>query len=104
MSSPHHSRLVLGQNFIRDRAVINAIVDIVSRTDGPIIEIGAGDGALTLPLQTLGRPLIAIEIDARRVARLSSRTAASTRPSRLISCTTGCPAHRTSSSATCRFT
>ena len=44
----------LGQNFIRDRAVINAIVDIVSRTDGPIIEIGAGDGAVTLPLQTLG--------------------------------------------------
>ena len=32
-----------------------------------------------LPLQTLGRPLTAIEIDGRRAARLSSRTAASTR-------------------------
>ena len=43
------------------------------------MEVGAGDGALTLALQTLGRPLTAIEIDGRRAARLSSRTAASTR-------------------------
>ena len=78
MSSTHHGH-ELGQNFIHDRAVINAIVDIVSRTDGPIVEVGAGDGALTLPLQTLGRQLTAIEIDGRRAARLSSRTAASTR-------------------------
>ena len=56
MSSPHHGRHEAGQNFIHDRAVIRSIVDIVSRTNGPIVEIGAGDGALTLPLQTLGRP------------------------------------------------
>ena len=79
MSSPHHGRHEAGQNFVHDRAVIRSIVDIVSRTNGPIVEIGAGDGALTLPLQTLGRPLTAIEIDGRRAARLSSRTAASTR-------------------------
>ncbi len=79
MSSPYLGRHEFGQNSIRDRGVIDAIVDIVARTDGPILEIGAGNGALTLPLQTLGRPLTAIEIDARRAARLSSRTAASTR-------------------------
>jgi 23S rRNA (adenine-N6)-dimethyltransferase len=104
VSSPHHGRHEFGQNFIHDRAVIRSIVDVVSRTDGPIVEIGAGDGALTLPLQTLGRPLTAIEVDGRRAARLSSRTAAATRVVPRTSCTTGCPGHRTSSSETCRFT
>ena len=79
MSSPHQGRHEAGQNFLHDRAVIRSIVDIVSRTDGPIVEIGAGDGALTLPLQKLGRPLTAIEVDGRRAARLSSRAAAATR-------------------------
>ena len=69
----------LARTFFTIAAVIRSIVDIVSRTDGPIVEIGAGDGALTLPLQKLGRPLTAIEVDGRRAARLSSRAAAATR-------------------------
>jgi 23S rRNA (adenine-N6)-dimethyltransferase len=79
VSFPHHGRHEFGQNFIHDRGVIDTIVDIVARTDGPIVEVGAGDGALTLPLQKLGRPLTAIEIDARRAARLDKRTMPSTR-------------------------
>jgi 23S rRNA (adenine-N6)-dimethyltransferase len=79
VSSPHHGRHEHGQNFLRDRCVIDNIVEIVARTDGPIVEVGAGDGALTLPLQKLGRPLTAIEIDVRRAARLHKRTAPSTR-------------------------
>jgi 23S rRNA (adenine-N6)-dimethyltransferase len=79
VSSPHFGRHELGQNFLHDRAVIRAIVDVVSRTDGPIVEIGAGNGALTLPLQTLGRPLTAIELDHRLAARPADRTASSTR-------------------------
>jgi 23S rRNA (adenine-N6)-dimethyltransferase len=88
VSSPHHKgRLGVppacgrehGQNFLHDRGVIETIVEMVSRTDGPILEIGAGDGALTLPLQRLGRPLTAIEIDAYRAARLAKRTTVSTR-------------------------
>jgi 23S rRNA (adenine-N6)-dimethyltransferase len=79
VSSPHHGRHEFGQNFINDRRVIDTIVDIVARTDGPIVEVGAGDGALTLQLQKLGRPLTAIEIDPRRAARLDKRTAPSTR-------------------------
>ncbi|MFI5941103.1 23S ribosomal RNA methyltransferase Erm [Streptomyces uncialis] len=68
----------MGQNFLVDRATIRAFVDLVARTDGPIIEIGTGDGALTLPLQSLGRPLTGVEIDPRRVERLRRRTNPST--------------------------
>src|SRR6478672_4736010 len=37
----------LGQNFLHDRSVMNAIVQTVARTDGHIVEVGAGDDALT---------------------------------------------------------
>jgi 23S rRNA (adenine-N6)-dimethyltransferase len=62
-----------GQNFLTDQRTIQAIIDLVARTDGPIIEIGPGGGALTLDLQDLGRPLTAVEIDARTVHRLAPR-------------------------------
>lgn len=76
MSSPHHGRHELGQNFLCDRRVVADIVEIVSRTTGPIVEVGAGDGALTVPLQRLGRRLTAIEIDGQRAKRLAGRTSA----------------------------
>ncbi|MFN6545657.1 23S ribosomal RNA methyltransferase Erm [Mycolicibacterium nivoides] len=76
MSSTHHGRHEYGQNFLCDRRVVADIVKIVARTTGPIVEIGAGDGALTLPLQRLDRPLTAIEIDRRRARRLADRTSA----------------------------
>ncbi|KUH81191.1 23S ribosomal RNA methyltransferase Erm [Mycobacterium sp. IS-1556] len=78
MSSPHRGQHEFGQNFLHDRRVIGAIVDLVARTDGPIVEVGAGDGALTVPLQRLRRPLTALEVDGRRAARLAARTAIST--------------------------
>lgn len=79
MPSPNIGRHEFGQNFLSDRAVVDTIVEMVSSTAGPIVEIGAGDGALTLPLQRLGRPLTAVEVDPRRAARLARRTAESTR-------------------------
>jgi 23S rRNA (adenine-N6)-dimethyltransferase len=79
VSHPHSGRHEFGQNFLHDRRVIDAIVQTVARTDGPIVEVGAGDGALTLPLQRLRRPLTAIELDARRAARLATRTTGPTR-------------------------
>lgn len=79
MSSPHHGRHETGQNFLRDRRIIRRIVETVARTDGPIVEIGAGSGALTLPLQALGRSLTAVEVDPRRASRLDARTASATR-------------------------
>jgi 23S rRNA (adenine-N6)-dimethyltransferase len=69
----------LGQNFLTDRATISKIVHLVSRSDDdPIIEIGSGGGALTLPLQALGRPITAIEIDARHAQSLARRVDSST--------------------------
>lgn len=59
-----------GQNFLTDSTVIDAIIDIVDDTSGAIVEIGPGRGALTSPLQDLGRPLTAVEIDARTVEQL----------------------------------
>jgi 23S rRNA (adenine-N6)-dimethyltransferase len=76
---PHHGRHEFGQNFLTDRTVIDVIVDAVAHTDGPVVEIGAGDGALTVPLQRLGRPVTAIEVDPRRAARLARRTGGATR-------------------------
>ncbi|MFR9750539.1 23S rRNA (adenine(2058)-N(6))-methyltransferase Erm(46) [Nocardia sp. 004] len=68
----------LGQNFLTDRKTVDTIVDLVSRTDGPIVEIGPGGGALTLPLQALCRPITAIEIDSRYVQTLRRRVDPST--------------------------
>jgi 23S rRNA (adenine-N6)-dimethyltransferase len=63
----------LGQNFLTHRPTIEHLAALVSQTDGSILEIGAGDGALTEHLVRLGRDVRAIDIDARRVARLRSR-------------------------------
>ncbi|MEI5101581.1 rRNA adenine N(6)-methyltransferase family protein [Streptomyces sp. PmtG] len=68
-----------GQNFLTDQETIDAVVALVARTQGPIVEIGTGDGALTLPLEGLGRPLTGVEIDGRRAERLARRTGPSTR-------------------------
>lgn len=75
---PHHLSMVggrheLGQNFLTDRTVIASIEALVAATRGPIVEIGPGDGALTLPLSRTGRPLTAVEIDPRRAQRLQRR-------------------------------
>ncbi|MCK1796676.1 23S ribosomal RNA methyltransferase Erm [Streptomyces sp. XM4193] len=78
MRTHRPGRHELGQNFLVDPAVIGDLLDAVAATSGPLVEIGAGDGALTLPLERLGRPLTAVEIDDRRSARLRRRTTAST--------------------------
>ncbi|MBA8827530.1 23S rRNA (adenine-N6)-dimethyltransferase [Saccharopolyspora lacisalsi] len=64
----------LGQNFLVDRSMISTIEELVARTDGPIVEIGPGDGALTVPLSRSGRCLTAVEIDPKRARRLQRRT------------------------------
>lgn len=64
----------LGQNFLADRGLIAEIQRLVeTETQGPLLELGAGDGALTGPLAELGRPVTALEIDPRRVRRLRAR-------------------------------
>ncbi|UNK70290.1 23S ribosomal RNA methyltransferase Erm [Microbacterium sp. H1-D42] len=71
--SMHGGRHELGQNFLTHRPTIEHITDLVRLTTGPILELGAGDGALTRPLATLHRPLTVIDIDEHRVARLRDR-------------------------------
>lgn len=60
----------LGQNFLTHKPTLARLCDLVRHTHGPILEIGAGDGALTRRLATLERPLVAIDIDEHRVRSL----------------------------------
>lgn len=60
----------LGQNLLVDTQVIDRTIALVPRADRPLVEWAAGRGALTLPLARLGRPVEAVEIDPRSVARL----------------------------------
>jgi 23S rRNA (adenine-N6)-dimethyltransferase len=63
----------LGQNFLQDAAAIDRIVALVAQTSGTIVEWGTGDGALTVPLAGLSRPLEGIEIDPAKANRLGRR-------------------------------
>ncbi|MGJ7906567.1 23S ribosomal RNA methyltransferase Erm [Actinopolyspora sp. H202] len=64
----------LGQNFLVDRSTIATIENLVAGTNGPIVELAAGDGALTMRLGRSGRPLTAVELDPGRAVRLQHRT------------------------------
>lgn len=67
-------RRALGQHFLRDPAVARAIVDLAD--PGPrdvVVEIGAGEGALTGELARRAGRLVALEIDPALVARLRAR-------------------------------
>lgn len=59
-----------GQNFLTDQRAIRRITNLVAQTSGPILEIGPGRGALTIPLQRSGRPLTAVEIHPQLVQSL----------------------------------
>jgi 23S rRNA (adenine-N6)-dimethyltransferase len=69
-SRPLPGRHELGQNLLVDHGTIRAVIDLADRTDGPLVEWAAGDGALTLPLAELGRPLEAVELHPAMAARL----------------------------------
>jgi 23S rRNA (adenine-N6)-dimethyltransferase len=57
-----------------DPSVVACVVDVVAAwPHRPLLELGAGDGALTVGLAALGRPLTAVELDERRAERLRSR-------------------------------
>lgn len=68
--SIHGGRHELGQNFLVHRPTLGRITTLVGNTSGSILELGAGDGALTRSLAGLDRPLTAIDIDEHRVRRL----------------------------------
>lgn len=60
----------LGQNFLTDEGVISAILDASGADDLPVLEIGAGRGALTRGLVCRAKRVVAVEKDARLVSYL----------------------------------
>jgi 23S rRNA (adenine-N6)-dimethyltransferase len=71
MSTRHlPGRHELGQNLLTDVGTIRAVVELAAQTEGPLVEWAAGDGALTVPLAGLGRPVEAVELDPSMAARL----------------------------------
>jgi len=68
----------LGQHFLRDRSVVDRIVDLVAPTARDlVVEIGPGRGALTETLAGRAGRLLTLEIDAALAATLQARFAGS---------------------------
>ena len=63
-----------GQHFLHDRRYIDGIVSAIApRSDDFLVEIGPGEGALTLPLLTVAGKLTAIELDTDLIPGLQAR-------------------------------
>jgi 16S rRNA (adenine1518-N6/adenine1519-N6)-dimethyltransferase len=70
----HRPRKRFGQHFLHDPAVIGRIVDAIRPMPGErLVEIGPGEGALTLPLLARGARLTVIELDRDLAAKLRAR-------------------------------
>ncbi len=66
----------LGQHFLRDRTVVDRILELVRPTGRDlVVEIGPGRGALTETLAARAGRLLALEIDAALSAALQERFA-----------------------------
>lgn len=74
MRTHHDGRHEHGQNFLTDTRIIRQVTQLVADTEGPILEIGPGAGALTQPMEKLGRPLTAVEIHPGLAKDIASRT------------------------------
>lgn len=69
-------RRSFGQNFLVDRTVVKRIVQAVQPLPGQlIVELGAGRGALTIPLARAGARVLAVERDPAWVRRLRQNVA-----------------------------
>jgi len=68
---------LLGQHFLRDNSVLKKIIRCISpQRNELIIEIGAGKGALTIPLAQRAGKVLAIERDAKLIPLLKKREVA----------------------------
>ena len=71
MSKSFHPTRAKGQCFLRDERYVERIVQAVATRPGEtLIEIGAGQGQLTLPLARAGARVVAIESDRRLAEEL----------------------------------
>ena len=70
----HHARKRFGQHFLTDTALIDDIVRAIDPRPGqPLVEIGPGLGALTLPVLARCEHLTVVELDRDLAARLRKR-------------------------------
>lgn len=66
----------LGQHFLRSKTAITQIVDAAELIpEDTVLEIGPGEGALTLALLQSGARVIAVETDVRCIEKLEERFA-----------------------------
>lgn len=73
MVGEHRARKRFGQNFLTDTGIIQRIVRSIAPKDSDIlVEIGPGQGALTLPLLAHNPSLTVVELDRDLVARLEA--------------------------------
>lgn len=69
----YHAKKRLGQNFLKTGSVIDRVVALAEAGPGDrIIEVGAGRGALTLPLADSDASVWAVEFDRDLIGYLSS--------------------------------
>ena len=70
------ARKSLGQHFLRNPNALDRLVEAIApQKEDVFIEIGCGDGALTLPLSERCRHITAIEIDQQLATNLRDKTA-----------------------------
>ena len=73
LSSSHRPRKRFGQHFLHDPGIIRKIVEAIApAADDFLVEIGPGQGVLTLPLSQRVKRLEVIEIDRDLAAALPS--------------------------------
>jgi len=71
---PHVARKRFGQHFLHDAGILRRIVEAIAPRDGDrLVEIGPGEGALTLPLLRACHRLTAIELDRDLIESLARR-------------------------------
>ena len=76
MTAPHRARKRFGQHFLTHATTIERIVAAVApQAADTLVEIGPGEGAITVPLASCCRRLHALEYDRDLVARLRARFA-----------------------------
>lgn len=75
--TPHVTKKRFGQHFLHDKNILRNIVEYVApQPSDRIVEIGPGEGALTLPLLQAAGKLTTIELDRDLIEPLRARAAA----------------------------
>ena len=72
--APHVTKKRFGQHFLHNKNILSRIVEYVAAKPGErIVEIGPGEGALTLPLLRAAGSLTVIELDRDLIEPLRTR-------------------------------